>query len=50
MKGTQEKGAHHMFDRAAIGYSLLVKNGFKNIINYSEGMNEWIQKGNPVVS
>lgn len=37
-------------DRAAIGYSLLAKNGFKNIINYSEGMNEWIQKGNPVVS
>jgi hydroxyacylglutathione hydrolase len=37
-------------DRAAIGYSLLAKNGFKNIINYSEGMNEWIKKGNPVVS
>ncbi|AXE22015.1 MBL fold metallo-hydrolase (plasmid) [Runella rosea] len=33
-------------DRAAIGYSLLVKNGFKNVKNYSAGMNEWVSKGN----
>lgn len=37
-------------DRAAIGYSLLIKNGFKNIVNYSGGMNEWQASGNPVVT
>jgi hydroxyacylglutathione hydrolase len=37
-------------DRAAIGYSLLVKHGFKNIKNYSGGMSEWVNNGNPVVS
>ena len=37
-------------DRATIGYSLLYKHGFKNIKNYSGGMNEWINQGNPVVS
>jgi hydroxyacylglutathione hydrolase len=37
-------------DRTAIGYSLLAKNGFKNILNYSGGMSEWVNKGKPVVS
>lgn len=37
-------------DRASIGYSLLAKHGFKNIKNYSGGINEWINMGNPVVS
>lgn len=37
-------------DRAAIGYSLLIKNGFTNILNYSGGMNEWQGSGNPVVT
>lgn len=37
-------------DRASIGYSLLAKHGFKNIKNYSGGMNEWVNAGNPVVS
>ena len=37
-------------DRTAIGYSLLAKNGFKNILNYSGGLSEWINKGKPVVS
>jgi hydroxyacylglutathione hydrolase len=37
-------------DRTAIGYSLLAKNGFKNILNYSGGMREWTNKGKPVVS
>ncbi|HRW98415.1 MAG TPA: MBL fold metallo-hydrolase [Cyclobacteriaceae bacterium] len=37
-------------DRTAIGYSLLVKNGFKNVKNYSGGMNEWVNTGNPVVT
>lgn len=32
-------------DRAAIGYSLLVKNGFTNVLNYSAGMNEWQKAG-----
>lgn len=36
-------------DRAAIGYSLLQRHGFKNVKNYSGGMNEWINAGNPVV-
>ena len=35
-------------DRAAIAYSLLVRNGFNNIVNYSDGMNEWIKEGNLV--
>lgn len=37
-------------DRASIGYSLLVKHGFNNIKNYSAGMSEWVNKGNPVVT
>ena len=37
-------------DRTTIGYSLLVKNGFKNILNYTGGMSEWINKGMPAVS
>lgn len=37
-------------DRSSIGYSLLVKHGFKNIKNYSGGMYEWINSGNPVIT
>ena len=37
-------------DRATIGYSLLVRNGFSNVKNYSASMNEWVNKGNPVVT
>jgi hydroxyacylglutathione hydrolase len=37
-------------DRASIAYSILAKNGFKNIVNYSAGMNEWVNTGEPVVS
>jgi hydroxyacylglutathione hydrolase len=37
-------------DRASIGYSLLVKHGFKNVKNYSGGMSEWVNNGNPVVT
>ena len=37
-------------DRAAIGYSLLVKHGFTNVKNYSAGMNEWANEGNAIVS
>lgn len=29
-------------DRASIGYSLLEKAGYSNVVNYSPGMNEWI--------
>jgi hydroxyacylglutathione hydrolase len=29
-------------DRASIGYSILEKAGFTNVVNYSPGMNEWI--------
>lgn len=35
-------------DRATIGYSLLVGNGFTNVRNFPGSMNEWIDKGNPV--
>jgi hydroxyacylglutathione hydrolase len=35
-------------DRAAIGHSVLEKAGFQNIKNYSEGMNEWVNSGNPI--
>lgn len=37
-------------DRAAIAYSLLAKNGFTNVANYSAGMSEWVKEGNAVVS
>jgi hydroxyacylglutathione hydrolase len=37
-------------DRASIGYSILAKHGFKNVKNYSGGIAEWVNKGNPVVS
>lgn len=37
-------------DRAAIAYSLLAKNGYSNVLNYSAGMNEWVNTGNPVVT
>ena len=37
-------------DRAAIAYSILVKNGYKNVLNYSGGMNEWVNEGEPLVS
>ncbi len=36
-------------DRAAIGYSVLVRNGFTNVLNYAGSMNEWMAGGNPVV-
>ena len=31
-------------DRASLGYSLLVKHGFNNILNYSAGMNDWVKQ------
>lgn len=36
-------------DRATIGYSLLARQGYKNILNFSEGMNKWLQEKNSVV-
>lgn len=36
-------------DRTTIAYSLLRKNGFKNVSKYPGGMKEWLEKGNPVV-
>lgn len=35
-------------DRSAIAYSLLSKNGFNNVKNYSGGMKEWLGKKNSV--
>jgi hydroxyacylglutathione hydrolase len=37
-------------DRAAIGYSLLAKEGYTNIANYSGGINEWVKEQQPIVS
>jgi hydroxyacylglutathione hydrolase len=37
-------------DRSSIGYSLLFKHGFTNVVNYSGGMNEWASAGNEIVS
>ncbi|MDX2246991.1 MAG: rhodanese-like domain-containing protein [Bacteroidia bacterium] len=37
-------------DRASIAYSLLARNGYTNVVNYSAGMNEWINEGNPVLN
>jgi hydroxyacylglutathione hydrolase len=37
-------------DRAAIGYSLLVKEGYTNIVNYSGGINEWVAAQQPIVN
>lgn len=31
-------------DRSAIGYSLLAKKGFDNVLNFSGGMNAWMEK------
>jgi hydroxyacylglutathione hydrolase len=36
-------------DRATIGYSILAKNGFKNISNFSGSINEWVNAGEPIV-
>ncbi len=35
-------------DRATIAYSLLRKNGFDQVKNYSGGMKEWKEKGNEI--
>ncbi|MDK7374997.1 MBL fold metallo-hydrolase [Weeksella virosa] len=35
--------------RAAMAYSILRKNGFENIINYSGGINDWVEKKNELV-
>ncbi|CAM3245868.1 MBL fold metallo-hydrolase [Empedobacter stercoris] len=35
--------------RAAIAYSILVKNGFENILNYTGGINDWKDKNNELV-
>ena len=37
-------------DRTTIGYSILARNGFNNVINYPGGMSEWVNRGEPVVS
>ena len=35
-------------DRSAIAYSLLKKNGFENVKNFSGGMKEWMENDNLV--
>ena len=37
-------------DRSAIAYSILVKNGFENIKNFSGGMKEWLETNEKVIS
>ncbi len=36
-------------DRSSIGYSILAKNGYTNVSNFSGGISEWVNKGEPVV-
>lgn len=36
-------------DRSSIGYSILAKNGYRNVRNYAGGISEWIKTGNEVV-
>ena len=37
-------------DRATIAYSILAKNGFTNVLNFSGSINEWVNAGEPVVA
>lgn len=36
-------------DRATIGYSLLARKGYHNVLNFSGSINKWVEDGNPVV-
>lgn len=37
-------------DRSAVAYSILAKNGFKNVKNFSGGMKEWLASGGETVA
>lgn len=37
-------------DRGTIGYSILAKNGFTNVANFSGSINEWVNAGEPIIS
>ncbi len=37
-------------DRSAIAYSILAKNGYINVVNFSGSINEWVNKGEPLIS
>lgn len=37
-------------DRSAIAYSVLAKNGFKNVKNFSGGMKEWLTSGRKTIA
>lgn len=37
-------------DRSSIAYSILKKHGYNNVLNYSAGMNEWVNQNNPVTT
>lgn len=37
-------------DRASIAYSILAKNGYDNVVNFSGGINEWVNEGEAIVS
>lgn len=37
-------------DRSSIAYSLLVKKGYTNLVNFSGGINEWVNAAEAVVS
>lgn len=36
-------------DRSAVAYSILAKNGFKNVKNFSGGMKEWLASGGKTI-
>lgn len=37
-------------DRAAIAHSILLANGYKNVTNYTGGINDWVTQSGPLVS
>lgn len=37
-------------DRSAVAYSILAKNGFKNVRNFSGGMKEWLVSGGETIA
>lgn len=37
-------------DRSTIGYSILAKHGFTNVVNFAGSIKEWVNAGEPLVS
>jgi hydroxyacylglutathione hydrolase len=37
-------------DRSSLGYSILAKNGYRDVLNFPVGISEWVNSGEPVVA